>query len=64
MPDLIVVPQFPSKHPPAEPEAFRLLAPQRGLIAIAQNKSPRPKLNSCAERLAADGNRSLTGGRY
>ena len=38
-----------------------MLAPQRGLIAIVQNKSPHPKLN-CSPRLrAADGNRSLTG---
>src|SRR5580658_3589562 len=34
-----------SKNPPAEPEAFRLLAPQRGLTAIGQNTSPCPKLN-------------------
>src|ERR1039457_815937 len=35
-----------SKHPPAEPEAFRLLAPQRGLIATAQDASPRAKLST------------------
>src|ERR1039457_3698707 len=35
-----------SKHPPAEPEAFRLLAPQRGLIATAQDASPRAKLGT------------------
>jgi len=30
-----------SKYPPAEPEALRLLAPQRGLIATDQNQNPR-----------------------
>src|ERR1022692_4440285 len=35
-----------SKYPPAEPEAFRLLAPQRGLIATAQDASPRAKLGT------------------
>ena len=30
-----------SKYPPAEPEALRLLAPQRGLIATDQNQTPR-----------------------
>ena len=31
---------FPiSKYPPAEPEALRLLAPQRGLIATGESKS-------------------------
>src|ERR1019366_5795080 len=29
------------KYPPAEPEALRLLAPQRGLIATDQNQNPR-----------------------
>jgi hypothetical protein len=28
-----------SKYPPAEPGALRLLAPQRGLIAIGKSKS-------------------------
>jgi len=28
-----------SKYPPAEPGALRLLAPQRGLIAIGQNQN-------------------------
>jgi len=28
-----------SKYPPAEPEALRLLAPQRGLIATGESKS-------------------------
>jgi len=28
-----------SKHPPAKPEALRLLAPQRGLIATDQNQN-------------------------
>jgi len=30
-----------SKYPPAKPGALRLLAPQRGLIAIGQNQKPR-----------------------
>ena len=30
-----------SKYPPAEPEALRLLAPQRGLTAADQNQNPR-----------------------
>jgi len=30
-----------SKYPPAEPEALRLLAPQRGLIATAKAKQRR-----------------------
>jgi hypothetical protein len=29
----------PSKYPPAEPEALRLLAPQRGLIAIVERQN-------------------------
>jgi hypothetical protein len=29
------------KYPPAEPEALRLLAPQRGLTAADQNQNPR-----------------------
>jgi hypothetical protein len=28
-----------SKYPPAEPEALRLLAPQRGLFATVESKS-------------------------
>src|SRR5271157_695085 len=31
-------PQPGSKYPPAEPEALRLLAPQRGLIATAEKQ--------------------------
>ncbi len=31
-----------SKYPPAEPGALRLLAPQRGLIAIVQNQNQTP----------------------
>src|ERR1017187_5940921 len=49
----------PSNHPPAEPEAFRLLAPQRGLIAIAQNKSPRLKLNLSPKCSRRSGHRAL-----
>src|SRR5713226_6888963 len=30
---------FSSNYPPAEPEALRLLAPQRGLIATGESKS-------------------------
>jgi hypothetical protein len=30
-------PPHPNNDPPAEPEAFRLLAPQRGLIATDEN---------------------------
>ena len=29
---------YPSKYPPAEPEALRLLAPQRGLIATGEKQ--------------------------
>jgi hypothetical protein len=36
-----------------------LLAPQRGLIATAQNKSPRPKLSLSPKRTAGTANRSL-----
>jgi ubiquinone/menaquinone biosynthesis C-methylase UbiE len=32
---------FRSKYPPAEPEALRLLAPQRGLFATVESKSNR-----------------------
>ena len=32
-----------SKYPPAEPEALRLLAPQRGLIATGQKSNPIPR---------------------
>src|ERR1017187_6207270 len=42
----VLVVDTESKHPPAEPEAFRLLAPQRGLIATAQDASPRAKLGT------------------
>ena len=35
--------RFRSNYPPAEPEALRLLAPQRGLIAIAQKQQPAPQ---------------------
>jgi len=38
---LPVVKLYPSKYPPAKPGALRLLAPQRGLIAIGQNQKPR-----------------------
>ena len=31
-----------NKYPPAEPEVLRLLAPQRGLIAIGQNQKRKP----------------------
>jgi hypothetical protein len=31
-----------SKYPPAKPGALRLLAPQRGLIAIGQNQNRGP----------------------
>jgi hypothetical protein len=31
-----------NKYPPAKPEVLRLLAPQRGLTAIAKSK-PKPK---------------------
>src|SRR4030042_2828710 len=31
-----------SKHPPAKPGALRLLAPQRGLIAIGKNQNREP----------------------
>jgi hypothetical protein len=48
-----------SKHPPAEPEAFRLLAPQRGLIATAQKQISRPKLSFSRKRTAGPANRSL-----
>ncbi len=33
-----------SNDPPAEPEAFRLLAPQRGLFAAQQKLVPDPGL--------------------
>jgi len=33
---------FSSKYPPAKPGALRLLAPQRGLIAIGQNQNREP----------------------
>src|SRR5260370_4617950 len=32
----------PSKHPPAKPEALRLLAPQGGLIAIVKSQNHAP----------------------
>jgi hypothetical protein len=48
-----------SKHPPAEPEAFRLLAPQRGLIATAQKQISRPKLSFSRKRTEGSANRSL-----
>jgi len=31
-----------NKYPPAKPVALRLLAPQRGLIAIGQNQNREP----------------------
>ena len=34
-----------SKYPPAEPEALRLLAPQRGLFATVESKSNRNSKN-------------------
>ena len=48
-----------SNDPPAEPEAFRLLAPQRGLIATAQKQISRPKLSFSRKRTAGPANRSL-----
>ena len=43
-----------SNDPPAEPEAFRLLAPQRGLIATVQSQNHKLqavmlKSRSCVE---------------
>ena len=40
-----------SKYPPAEPRALRLLAPQRGLIAIGQNQNQTVIAQSVAEVL-------------
>ena len=44
-----------SNHPPAKPEALRLLAPQRGLIAIAKTPA-RPKLSPGISAFRADRN--------
>src|ERR1035437_4163494 len=38
--------EISSKYPPAEPEALRLLAPQRGLIATGESQKQVPP---CAE---------------
>ncbi len=38
-------PRFSGKYPPAEPEALRLLAPQRGLFATVESKSNRNSKN-------------------
>ena len=35
-----------SKYPPAEPEALRLLAPQRGLFATVESKSKNNSKNA------------------
>ena len=51
--------QCESNDPPAEPGAFRLLAPQRGLIATAQNTMSRPKLSFNPKHTAGATSRSL-----
>src|SRR5262249_20155838 len=36
-----------NKYPPAKPEVLRLLAPQRGLTAIAKSKPKTEKITNC-----------------
>ena len=36
-----------NKYPPAEPEVLRLLAPRRGLTAIAKSKSKTERTTNC-----------------
>ncbi|WP_435549236.1 hypothetical protein, partial [Desulfobacterium sp. N47] len=48
IPDSLMVVIYLSKHPPAKPEALRLLAPQRGLITIEKQKpSYQVSCNTC-----------------
>src|ERR1035437_8257139 len=44
----ISIPQISGNDPPVEPEAFRLLAPQRGLIATEQKQTPCTTLWECS----------------
>ena len=41
--DDVTAENMPNKYPPAKPEVLRLLAPQRGLTAIAKSKPKTEK---------------------
>jgi hypothetical protein len=49
-----------SKYPPAEPEALRLLAPQRGLIATGEKQKQRDEAREATGFGKYEGN----SGRY
>jgi len=50
-----------SNYPPAEPEALRLLAPQRGLIAIAKERENQNSMDRSGYWFSAPKYKCVTG---